>query len=187
MRKMYLSALTVPRIVIWRWRLIACLRILCGCLCAADACYRWLAIEHGRLPLVLGWLSFGHPHLFAVLGAGVETLIACCLLCGVLTKLACGLGILLTLLGYTTTGALGTALRPGSFDLGILFVVVLIFLGLALGDASEVYGMEGFTFKSPLLQQANPRFSTARLPFLSSRHQHEKPVIHPEPKRIICD
>lgn len=151
MQKTYFSGLTRLSMVGWRRRIIALLRILCGGLCAVDAGYRWLAIEHSglrheSLPLVIGWLapwiSFVHPHLFVICGAAVETFIACCLLCGVLTSLACMLGIVLTLLGYTTTGALGALLGSGSFDLGILFVFTLAFFGLALSNAGPARSMQ---------------------------------------------
>jgi uncharacterized membrane protein YphA (DoxX/SURF4 family) len=153
MQKTYLSGLTVLPMVGWRRRILALLRILCGALCAIDTGYRWQAIEHSglqheSLPLVIGWLApwipSVHPHLFAICGTVLETIIACCLLCGVLTNLACMLGIFLTLLGYATTGALGMLLVPGSFDLGILFVFTLAFFGLALSHAGEAYGMHGW-------------------------------------------
>ncbi len=153
MQKTYLSGLTRLSIVGWRRRILALLRILCGGLCAVDAGYRWLAIEHAglqheSLPLVMGWLApwiaFVHPHLFAICGTAVETFIACCLLCGVLTSLACMLGIFLTLLGYATTGALRGLLGTGSFDLGILFVFTLAFFGLALSHPGEAYGVDGW-------------------------------------------
>ena len=179
MRKMYLSELTMPDVVEWRRRVVAILRILYGCSCAADACYRWVVIgrsggflQHEPLPLMVGWMapwfSFVHPHLFAVGGAVGETIVACCLVCGALTNVACGLGIFLTLLGYTTTGALGTVLEPGSFDLGILFVFVLIFLGLALGNAGEMYGVDGWLCGR-----------LGRWSFLSSFYEGHAPVLRP--------
>jgi uncharacterized membrane protein YphA (DoxX/SURF4 family) len=157
MEKIYLLEPTTLRVVVWRRRIVALLRIFCGGLCAVDAYYRWLTLEHESLPLVVGWLasrlSMAHAHLFVIGGAAVETIIACCLLCGALTSLACGLGIVLTLLGYATTGALELLLGPGSFDLGILFVFGLAFLGLALSNSGEMYGMDGWLFGKLLMRE----------------------------------
>ena len=150
MRKIYLPSLM--RMVAWRRRIVALLRVFCGFLCAADACYRWLAIQsplllagHGSSSPAVGWFASGlHlTHAFTLWAASTETLIACCLLCGALTNLACILGIFLALLGCTTTGALAAFLEPGSFDLGILLVAVLTFLGLSLANAGQTYGIDG--------------------------------------------
>lgn len=151
MRKIYLPSLTVLRMIAWRRRIVALLRVLCGCLCAVDACYRWLAIENARSlsriayePLIIGQAAPGlyATHLFTICVAAVETIIACCLLCGALTNLACALGILLALSGCTTTGALASSLG-GSFDLGMMCIFTLTFLGLALGAAGQAYGIDG--------------------------------------------
>ena len=147
MRKIYLPSLM--RIVAWRRRIVALLRVFCGFLCAADAGYRWLALQsplltgHGSPSLAVGWFASGlHlTHTFALWVATTETLIACCLLCGALTNLACILGIFLALLGCTTTGVLAAFLEPGSFDLGILLLAVLAFLGLGLANAGRTYGI----------------------------------------------
>ncbi len=50
MRKIYLPAR------VWRGRIVAFLRVVCGCLCAVDAWYRWLA-GRGLSSAASGWLA----------------------------------------------------------------------------------------------------------------------------------
>ena len=153
MRELYLPLVTTLRLIAWRRRMVALLRILAGCLCAFDACYRWLALQSsGALSLIvyertarLIALSSAQLHLFVVCIAAAETVIACCLICGAFTNLVCMLAIFLTLfgcIGNAGTGALTMFFGPGYFDLGIMLVAILTFLGLGLGNAGLLYGAD---------------------------------------------
>jgi len=150
MRDIYLPSVRVLRMIAWRRRVVALLRVLCGCLCAFDAGYRWLSLQDTSYLLritheawFMPWPSIAQPHLFTLCIAAAETVIAAALICGALTKLVCALAILLTLLGCignTTTGALTMFFRPGHFDPGIMLVFILTFLGLSLSGQS--YGVD---------------------------------------------
>jgi uncharacterized membrane protein YphA (DoxX/SURF4 family) len=144
--------------IAWRRRIVALLRILSGCLCAFDACYRWLSLQDTSLLLhpvhmqmtwftAWPWLSLVpvHLQLLTICVAAAETVIACSLICGAFTNLVCILAIFLTLpgcIGNTSTGALTMFFGPGYFDLGIMLVAILTFLGLSLGNAGLTYGAD---------------------------------------------
>lgn len=156
MREIYLPLVTVLRMITWRRRIVALLRILCGCLCALDAGYRWLTLQdtsyllrivHEPLAGFMPWLTVAqlHVHPFTICIAAAETVIACALICGALTNLACALAIFLTLLGCignAATGALTMFFGPGYFDPGIMLVFILAFLGLSLSNAGQLYGAD---------------------------------------------
>ncbi|GAC1360715.1 MAG: hypothetical protein NVSMB44_12900 [Ktedonobacteraceae bacterium] len=163
MREIGVPARTARRMAAWRRRIVALLRVLWGCLCACDACYRLFVVQgqgtnqlvgSARIdsihsPFAPGWPApwlyfahFEHPYLLTTGVAVVELLIAGCLLCGALTNVACLLGGMLTVLGCTATGALAAFTGPELFDPGIILVSLLTFVGLGLGNAGGAYGLD---------------------------------------------
>ena len=146
----------------WRLGGIAALRIAFGCVWAIDAWFRWQpgfadnftgyltkALD-GQPPVVVTWINFWihvvsvNPHLFAILVAGGETAIALGLLFGALSNLTCLVGILLSLSIWSTAHGFGGPYGPGSTDIGVSIIYVLVFTGLLLGNAGLTLGVDRY-------------------------------------------
>jgi uncharacterized membrane protein YphA (DoxX/SURF4 family) len=146
----------------WRLRGIAVLRIAFGSVWAIDAWFKWRpgfsdnftgyltkALD-GQPPAVTAWLNFWihivglNPHLFAFIVATGETGIALGLLFGALSNLTCLAGILLSLSIWSIVQGFGGLYGPGSSDVGVLVIIVLVFTGLFLGNAGTVFGLDRY-------------------------------------------
>jgi nitrite reductase (NO-forming) len=146
--------------IAWRQRIITGLRIVCGGLCAYDAWQKWqpgfaatylsalkLASDNS-LPLAHTWFStwFTLAHsdiqVFTFVISILELILAVCLLCGALTRSACGLGIFLSLLGGTSS--VHSINATGSVDYGMMVLLLLSFLGLLLSNAGQPFGVDAW-------------------------------------------
>ena len=136
--------------VSWRVKAIAILRIAFGFIWAIDASFKWQpafmngvtsyltkALD-GQPPAVDAWITFWlrvmsiNPHLFAYLVAITETCIALGLIFGAFTTLACSIGILLSLMIWSTAQGFGGPYGPGSTDIGVSLVYVVVFIEVVL-------------------------------------------------------
>jgi uncharacterized membrane protein YphA (DoxX/SURF4 family) len=148
--------LTVSR----RVKGMATLRIAFGFIWAIDASFKWQptfingitsyltkALD-GQPPAVDAWITFWlrvmsiNPHLFAYLVAITETCIALGLIFGAFTNLTCGIGILLSLMIWSTAQGFGGPYGPGSTDIGVSIIYVLVFIGLFLNSAGWSVGVD---------------------------------------------
>lgn len=146
----------------WRLRGIAALRIAFGCVWGIDAWFKWQpgfgdsftsyltkALD-GQPPAVATWITFWlhvisiNPHFFAFIVAVGETGIALGLLFGALSNLTCLAGILLSLSIWSTAQGFGGPYGPGSTDIGVSIIYVLVFTGLFLSNAGAVFGLDRF-------------------------------------------
>ena len=144
----------------WRLRGVATLRIIFGLVWAIDASFKWqpafsesftmyLTKAMGsQPPAVVAWIAFWlrvvslQPHLCAYLVAITETIIAVCLILGAFSNLVYGLGILLTLMIWSTAQGFGGPYGPGSTDIGVGIIYTLVFCGLFLACAGISYGVD---------------------------------------------
>lgn len=138
------------KIIMWRIRIVSILRIICGCFCLYDIWYKWQAglsryylstltqAVHSQMPIATTWFSWWlhiaqiNPQGVALIIGLLEVGVGLCLISGALTKLACGIGMALTLTGGIGSGLLHTSSGPISFDIGILIIFLLAFSGLSL-------------------------------------------------------
>ncbi|GLV54443.1 hypothetical protein KDH_12900 [Dictyobacter sp. S3.2.2.5] len=144
---------------LWRWRIVALLRVLCGSLCLGDAWLKWRGsftdgylslLSHaagGHIPLVSTWFSWWlgvaqlQTQAFIAITLLAEICLGICLICGVFTTLSCLMGMFLTALGSMGMGLLTGFFGQGSPDIGVLVVFWLTFLGLMLSRAGRYAGL----------------------------------------------
>ena len=150
------------QLVTWRLGGIAVVRIAFGCVWAIDAWFKWQpgfadnftsyltkALD-GQPPAIAIWINFWihvvsvNPHLFAFLVAMGETSIALGLLFGALSNLTCLVGILLSLSIWSTAQGFGGTYGPGSTDIGVWIIYLLVFIGLFLGNAGLTFGVDRY-------------------------------------------
>ena len=95
--------------------------------------------------IIAGWIHIVtlYPHLFAYLVALGETLIALCLILGLLNNLACGTGMILSPLLWFAAGP-GGPYGLVSTDVGVMITSVLLFMGLLLSGAGQTFGMDRY-------------------------------------------
>lgn len=148
------------RLASWRLGGIAALRIAFGCVWAIDAWFKWQpgfadnfsgyltkALD-GQTPAVASWIHVWihvvsvNPRFFAFLIALGETGIALGLLLGALSNLSCLVGILLLLSIWSTAHGFGGLYVPGSTDIGVSIIYVLVFIGLYLSNAGLTFGVD---------------------------------------------
>ena len=150
------------QLVTWRLGGIAAVRIAFGCVWAIDAWFKWqpgfadnftrylTRAPDGQPPAVVTWINFWihvasvNPHFFAFFVAGGETTIALGLLFGALSDLTCLVGILLSLCIWSTAQGFSGPYAPGSTDIGVLIIYVLVFTGLFLGNAGLTFGVDRY-------------------------------------------
>jgi len=136
------------------------LRIVFGLVWAIDAWFKWqpdfinnltsylTGPMDGQPPAIKGWISFWmqiikiDPHVFAHLIAIGETAVAIGLLFGVLSNLTNLIGILLSVIIWTTAEGFGGPYVAGSTDIGAAIIYVLVFVGLSLANAGLYYGVD---------------------------------------------
>jgi len=146
----------------WRLKGLAILRIAFGCVWAIDAAFKWqpgfannftgylTKAMAGQPPIVAAWIGFWlhivsiNPHLFAYLVAMGETCLAVGLLFGVLSNLTCVVGILLSFMIWSTAQGCGGPYGPGSTDIGVSIIYVLVFIGLFMGNAGLTFGIDRY-------------------------------------------
>ena len=145
-----------------RWRLdgIGLLRILFGIIWGIDAWFKWqpgfvnnfrdyLASAQQNQPWpVHHWIGFWintvgvDPAAFAYLVAVAETAIALALILGVFMNLTSVLGVLLTVVIWSTAEGFGGPYQAGSTDIGAAVIYALVFAGLFLSSAGLYFGLD---------------------------------------------
>jgi uncharacterized membrane protein YphA (DoxX/SURF4 family) len=102
----------------------------------------------GQPAEVKAWITFWitivkvDPHVFAHLVAIGETAVAIGLLFGVLSNFTNVVGILLSIVIWTTAEGFGGPYTAGSTDIGAAIIYVLVFIGLFLSYAGLYYGLD---------------------------------------------
>jgi len=145
----------------WRLQGIGVLRIVFGLVWAIDAWFKWqpdfinnfsdyLAGAQKDQPLLVHhWIGFWinvikvDPHVFAYLVAIGETALALGLILGVLSNLTNLVGVLLSLVIWSTAEGFGGPYHSGSTDIGAAIIYVLVFAGLFLSSAGLYRGLDG--------------------------------------------
>ena len=139
---------------------IGILRIVFGLVVAIDAWFKWqpnfvnnftsylTGSLDGQPAAVQAWIHFWirvvqvNPHLFAYLVAAGETAVAIGLIFGLLSNLTDLVGILLTVLIWTTAEGFGGPYQAGSTDIGAAIIYTLVIVGLFLARAGWYYGVD---------------------------------------------
>jgi uncharacterized membrane protein YphA (DoxX/SURF4 family) len=145
----------------WRAHGIGVLRIAFGLIWAVDAYFKWQPafLNHltdyvtgalaGQPAAVRSWIHFWHhiigvdPHVFAYLVAAGETAVALALILGVFSNLAYVLGILLSLVIWSTAEGFGGPYTSGSTDIDAAVMYALVFVGLLLANGGVHIGLDG--------------------------------------------
>lgn len=144
----------------WRQKGIGILRIVFGIVWAIDAWFKWqpdfinnfvnylTGTLDGQPPFVRAWITFWiqvikvDPHVFAHLVAIGETAVAIGLLFGPFSNLTNIVGILLSIVIWSTAEGFGGPYSAGSTDIGAAIIYVLVFAGLFLSNAGLYYGID---------------------------------------------
>lgn len=136
------------------------LRIAFGVIWAIDAWFKWQpdfihkftdylsgALD-GQPVVVQAWINFWlnivkvNPHVFGYLVALGETAVAIGLLFGLLSNLTDLVGLLLSLVIWSTAEGFGGPYTPGSVDVGSAIIYALVFIALFLASAGLYYGVD---------------------------------------------
>ena len=144
----------------WRMRGMGILRIAFGLVWAVDAWFKWqpdfinnfssylTGSLDGQPGWVQGWINFWinvvkvDPHVFAHLVAIGETAVALGLIFGLFSNLTYIVGILLSVVIWTTAEGFGGPYTAGSTDIGAAIIYVLVFAGLFLASAGLYWGVD---------------------------------------------
>lgn len=144
----------------WRLRGIAALRIVFGAVWAIDAWFKWqpafashftgylMQARNHQPAAIVAWITFWlhvvslSPAFFAHMVALSETCIALCLVLGAFSNLTCCAGIVLSFVIWSAAEGFGGTYSPGSTDIGVSIIYVLVFVGLFLGNAGRVFGLD---------------------------------------------
>lgn len=141
---------------------VSLVRMAFGVIVAIDAAFKWqpafqngfvghLATTQGEASIFAWWINLWHtiiawnPHLFAILTAGTETLLALSLLLGVFRKPLYLVGTAFFFMVWTIAEGFGGPYGAGSTDIGtaILYAVVFMALyGLEMAVESEPWTLE---------------------------------------------
>lgn len=158
---------TFPPFAAWRLKGIGILRIVFGVVWAIDAWFKWQpdfihnfsTYLSGSLdnqpPAVQSWINFWinvvnvNPDFFAYLVAVGETAVAIGLIFGLLSNLTNVVGILLSVVIWSSAEGFGGPYQAGSTDIGAAIIYVLVFAGLLLSQAGLYYGLDRYL--DPLL------------------------------------
>ena len=164
----------------WRFKGMGILRIVFGLVWAVDAWFKWqpdfinnfssylTGTLDGQPGWVQGWINFWinivkvDPHVFAHLVAIGETAVAIGLIFGLFSNLTNILGILLSVVIWTTAEGFGGPYVAGSTDIGAAIIYVLVFAGLFLANAGLFYGLDAW------VAFALERIGLGKLSFLAS-------------------
>ncbi len=146
----------------WRLTGIGLLRIVFGIIWAVDAWFKWQPgfinnfmnylndSASGQPPAVQSWINFWmntihvNPQPFAYLVAIGETAIAIGLIFGIFSNLTNILGILLSLVIWSTAEGFGGPYEAGSTDIGSAIIYVLVFVGLFVSSAGLYLGLDKY-------------------------------------------
>jgi nitrite reductase (NO-forming) len=169
----------------WRINGIGVLRIIFGLVWAVDAWFKWQpdfvgkfadyltgALE-GQPAVVQAWIHFWmnvvkvDSHVFGHLVAIGETAIAVGLILGVLSNLTNLVGVLLSLVIWSTAEGFGGPYTAGSTDVGTAIIYVLVFVALFLTNAGLVLGLDRWL--TPALGRWGI-LASGPLPHLAARH-----------------
>lgn len=144
----------------WRLKGIGILRIIFGLVWAIDAWFKWqpdfinnftsylTGSLDGQPVWVQAWITFWinvvkvEPHIFAHLVAIGETAVAVGLIVGLFSNLTNIIGILLSVVIWTTAEGFGGPYVAGSADVGAAIIYALVFVGLFLANAGLYYGVD---------------------------------------------
>ncbi|MHB8508015.1 MAG: hypothetical protein ACYDGR_05110 [Candidatus Dormibacteria bacterium] len=162
----------------WRLKGIGVLRIVFGLVWAVDAWFKWQpefinkfadslsGAGDGQPAWIHHWIGFWNstigidPHVFAHLVAIGETAIAVGLLLGIFSNLNYVLGVLLSLIIWSTAEGFGGPYGAGSTDIGAAIIYPLVFAGLYLGldgKLSPLLGRFGFLGTGNAGQPSDPQ------------------------------
>lgn len=138
----------------------ALLRIAFGFVWTVDAYFKWQPafisgfkgmvgqnIAH-QPQFIQAWISFWlyiisfNAHHFAIFTAITETVIAIGLLFGIFTRYIIYLGIIFSLLIWTTAEGFGGAYNASSTDIGTAIIYTFVFIALLLGRSWEKYSWD---------------------------------------------
>ena len=141
-------------------RAFAFLRITFGALWAVDAYFKWSAVFMngftgyltsaltGQPPFVQDWINIWigivspHQHLFAILVALLETLIAIGLLAGFCTRATIVLGSVFALLIWSLPEGFGGPYMAGATDVGASIIYIFVFAALWMGKSWQDYSLD---------------------------------------------
>jgi len=144
----------------WRLNGIGLLRILFGIVWGVDAWFKWQpdfvnnfttylsGAQAGQPWPIHHWIVFWtntvgvDPTVFAYATAVGETAIAIALIVGAFTNLTSVVGVLLSLIIWSTAEGFGGPYHPGSTDIGAAIIYPLVFAGLFLSSAGRYYGVD---------------------------------------------
>lgn len=166
----------------WRLKGFGVLRIVFGVVWGIDAWFKWQpdfinnfttylsGAQDGQPWLIHHWIGFWintagiDPTFFAYAVAVGETAIALALIVGAFTNLTAVVGVLLSVVIWSTAEGFGGPYRAGSTDIGAAIIYVLVFAGLFLSSAGLYLGLDRQL--TPLLGRfgylASGRFGSAR-------------------------
>ncbi len=165
------------------------LRIVFGLVWAIDAWFKWqpdfinnfssylTGSLDGQPGWVQAWINFWinivkvDPHVFAHIVAIGETALAIALILGVFSNFTYIVGVLLSVVIWTSAEGFGGPYVAGSTDIGAAIIYVLVFAGLFLAHAGLFYGLDRYL--APIL---------GRFSFLASGHDKE----HSNTGRLIA-
>lgn len=137
----------------------AILRIVFGLVWAMDAYFKWqpqffnnftdyLTGSLQNQPVLIHyWINFWirvvgvNPHLFAILAAIVESLIALDLLIGFVGSLTMYGGILFSFVIWSTAEGFGGPYQAGSTDIGAAVIYILMFAALLISRSWEEFSI----------------------------------------------
>jgi uncharacterized membrane protein YphA (DoxX/SURF4 family) len=152
------------KLITWRVRIISLLRVICGCFCLYDIWNKWQVgfghyylltltqAAHSQIPIATlwfdGWLHIAQLNLqgFSLVVGLLEIGVGLCLITGTWTRLACGVGLMLTLVGGIGAGLLHTSSGAISFDIGVLLIFLLAFIGLLLSNAGQHFSYDRWLY-----------------------------------------
>lgn len=152
--------LTPSHLARWQLKGIAALRIIFGLVWLIDAWFKWqpdfinkfsdylTGSLDGQPGWVQGWIHFWinivnvDPRIFAYLVAIGETTIAIALILGMFMNLTNLVGILLSVVIWTTAEGFGGPYQAGSTDIGAAIIYVLVFAGLFLSLSGLTFGLD---------------------------------------------
>jgi nitrite reductase (NO-forming) len=144
----------------WRFSGIGILRIVFGIVWGIDAWFKWqpdfvnnftsylTGAQDGQPWAVHHWIGFWvnvvhvDPTVFAYLVAAGETAIALALVLGAFSNLTYLVGVLLSVVIWSTAEGFGGPYQAGSTDIGAAIIYVLVFAGLFLSAAGLYRGLD---------------------------------------------
>ena len=152
------------KLITWRVRIVSLLRVICGCFCLYDILHKWQVglsrdyfltltqATHSQTPIAAAWfmlwLHVAQINLagFSLVLGLLEVCVGLALITGTWTRLACGVGLALTLSGSMGVGLLHPSSGMVTFDVGVLIIFLLAFSGLLLGNAGQHFSYDRWLY-----------------------------------------